>query len=184
MRRILSALLIILLLSLPAMAEQSFSPYDYVTGSVGGGRYLYFDFPDISLYLPASWEGRFVVEQDDYGVAFYQTASYDKYLEDGLEGGGFLFRLGASEDESFRDLLAYEYLGYSENAGLHFLVKVGATLSEDAILDRCRSMGLQIRSLGSYYHGTVPPEAERMLEVNYSGLTHRDLERLERLLRT
>ena len=70
-----------------------------------------------------------------------------------------------------------------ENAGLHFLVKVGATLSEDAILDRCRSMGLQIRSLGSYYHGTVPPEAERMLVVNYSGLTQRDLERLERLLR-
>ena len=122
MRRILSALLIILLLSLPAMAEQSFSPYDYVTGSAGGGRYLFFDFPDISLYLPASWEGRFVVEQDDYGVTFYQTASYDKYLEEGLEGGGFLFRLGASEDESFRDLLVYEYLGYSENAGLHFFL--------------------------------------------------------------
>ena len=85
--------------------------YDYVK---------YYDFPDISLYLPVSWEGRFTVETDDYGVAFYQTASYEKYLEEGLEGGGFLFRLGASEDESFRDLLAYQYLGYSENASMHF----------------------------------------------------------------
>ena len=120
MRRIFTMMLVILILSLPAIGEQSFSPYDYVTGSAGGGRYLYYDFLDISLYLPVSWEGRFIVEQDDYGVAFYQIASYDKFMEEGLKGGGFLFRLGASKDESFRDLLAYQYLGYSENAGMHF----------------------------------------------------------------
>ena len=121
MKRCIILLLALVLAIFPAAAEQSFSPYDYVTGSAGGGRFLYYDFPDISLYLPASWEGRFTVETDEFGVAFYQTASYDKYLdEEGLEGGGFLFRLSASEDESFRDLLAYEYLGYSENAGLHF----------------------------------------------------------------
>ena len=139
MRRVISALLVMLLLSLPAMAEHSFSPYDYVTGSAGGGRYLYYDFPDISLYLPVSWEGRFTVETDDYGVAFYQTASYEKYLEEGLEGGGFLFRLGASEDESFRDLLAYQYLGYSENAGLHFYLTLPpeytACLEDDVMAD-------------------------------------------------
>jgi hypothetical protein len=139
MRRIISALLVILLLSLPAMAERSFSPYDYVTGSAGGGRFLYYDFPDISLYLPASWEGRYTVETDEYGVAFYQTASYDKFLEEGLEGGGFLFSLGASKDESFRDLLAYEYLGYSENAGLHFYLTLPpeytAYLEEDIMAD-------------------------------------------------
>ena len=139
MRRVISALLVMLLLSLPAMAEHSFSPYDYVTGSAGGGRYLYYDFPDISLYLPVSWEGRFTVETDDYGVAFYQTASYEKYLEEGLEGGGFLFRLGASEDESFRDLLAYQYLGYSENAGLHFYLALPpeytACLEDDVMAD-------------------------------------------------
>ena len=113
-------LLILLLTMLPAIAETSLSPYDYVTGSADGGKYLYYEFPDVLLYLPASWEGRFTVETDEYGVAFYQTASYEKYLEEGLDGGGFLFRLGADEDESFRDLPAYEYLGYSENAGLYF----------------------------------------------------------------
>lgn len=54
MRRIFTMMLVILILSLPAIGEQSFSPYDYVTGSAGGGRYLYYDFPDISLYLPVS----------------------------------------------------------------------------------------------------------------------------------
>ena len=120
MKRIAATLLALLLAVLPAFAERSFSPYDYVTGSAGGGRFLYYGFPDISLLLPAEWDGRFTVEQDDTGIAFYQTASYDRFLADGLEAGGFLFKLCASEDEGFRDLLAYAYLGYSENAGLHF----------------------------------------------------------------
>lgn len=114
------AILLVLLLAVPCMAEPSFSPYDYVTGSAGGGRFLYYDFPDISLYLPAAWEGRFTVIRDEFGVAFYHAASHEKFLEEGFDDGGFLFRLCASEDEGFRDLLAYEYLGYSENAGLHF----------------------------------------------------------------
>ena len=120
MRHIISLLLAILFLSLPAMAQQSFSPYDCVTGSADGGQYICYEFPDISLFLPASWEGRFIADQDDYGMAFYQAASYEKFLEEGQEGGGFLFRLSASEDEGFRDLPVYEYLGYSENASLYF----------------------------------------------------------------
>lgn len=121
MKRFTVILVALLLAVLPAMAQQSFSPYDFVTGSAGGGRFLYYDFPDISLLLPKEWEGLFTVEQDADGVTFYQTASYNKFLEDGLgTGGGFLFRLSASENEDFRDLPAYEYLGYSENAGLHF----------------------------------------------------------------
>ena len=122
MKRIAFIVLLILILAIPSLAEteQPFSPYDYVTGSAGGGRFIYYDFPDVTLYLPAEWEGLFTVERDEFGVAFYHTASHEKYLEEGLDGGGFLFRLCASEDEGFRDLLAYAYLGYSENAGLHF----------------------------------------------------------------
>ena len=40
------AILLVLLLAVPCVAEQAFSPYDYVTGSAGGGRYLYYDFTD------------------------------------------------------------------------------------------------------------------------------------------
>ena len=123
MKRIVLVVLLALVLAIPALgeAEQPFSPYDYVTGSAGGGRFLYYDFPDIALYLPAAWEGRFTVEPDEFGVAFYHTASQEKFRAEGYgDDGGFLFRLCASEDEDFRDLPAYAYLGYSENAGLHF----------------------------------------------------------------
>lgn len=120
MKRFIALLIALLLAAVPALAEETFSPYDFVTGSAGGGSFIFYDFPDITLYLPASWEGRYVVEQDEFGVAFYQAASYEKYMEEGQEGGGFLFRLCADEGEDFRNLLAYEYLGYSENAGLHF----------------------------------------------------------------
>ncbi len=114
-------LMLILLLTATAIAETNdFSPYDYVTGTSADGIFLCYEFPDISLCLPASWEGRFAVAPDEGGVAFYHTASHEKFLEEGLEDGGFLFRLCASEDEDFRDLPAYAYLGYSENAGLHF----------------------------------------------------------------
>jgi len=70
-----------------------------------------------------------------------------------------------------------------ENAGLHFLVKVNTSLSEDALIARCRRMGLQIRSLSSYYHGAAPPEAERTLVINYSGLDEAALSRLTELLK-
>ncbi len=152
MKRIISIVLLILMLAAPALAgaEPSFSPYDYVTGSAGGGRFLYYDFPDISLCLPAAWEGRFTVVVDEFGVAFYHTASYEKFLEEGLEGGGFLFRLCASADEGFRDLLAYEYLGYSENAGLHFYLTLPpeyTAYQEEAIMADYNEMAEDLETI-------------------------------------
>ena len=120
MKRIVSILTALLLAVLPALAEPSFSTFDHVIGRAGGGRFIFYDFPDVTLYLPAEWEGLFTVEQDETGAAFYHTASREKYLEEGFGGGGFLFKLCASADEGFRDLPAYADLGYSENAGLHF----------------------------------------------------------------
>jgi GntR family transcriptional regulator/MocR family aminotransferase len=69
-----------------------------------------------------------------------------------------------------------------ENAGLHFLVTVKGIPAETDLTAYCRRMGLGIRTLGSYYHGAVPPDAERTLVVNYSGLREADLEMLGRLL--
>ena len=125
MKRLLTLILVLsLLAALPAVAEQSFSTFDFVTGSAGGGRFLYYDFPDISLYLPASWEGLYTMEQGEHGVSFYQTSSLEKWAEKGFPDGGFLFELCASEDESYQQLPAYKYLGYSENVGLHFYLLV------------------------------------------------------------
>ena len=121
MKRLIVLLLALLLATLPAFAEQTdFTPYDHVILHSGNGKYVVYEFPDIMLYFPVSWETTATVEQSENGVTFYQTASLEKYQEQGLEGGGFLCELCASEDEGFRELPAYKYLGFSDNAGLHF----------------------------------------------------------------
>ena len=70
-----------------------------------------------------------------------------------------------------------------ENAGLHFLVKVDTPLTEEALLAHCQAKGLQLRSLSSYYKSSPPPEVERTLVINYSGLDEENLSRLAELLK-
>ena len=122
MKRLIILLVILLIAVMPAVAE--FTPYDYHIMYTANGNYVVYDFPDIMLYIPIEWENAITVEQTDTGLAFFQTASYDKFLEDGLPKGGFLFKLRASEDEGFRELPEYEYIGFSENAGLHFYLSM------------------------------------------------------------
>lgn len=122
MKRLIILLVILLFAVMPAVAE--FTPYDYHIMYTANGNYVVYDFPDIMLYIPIEWEDAITVEQTDTGLAFFQTASYDKFLEDGLPKGGFLFKLRASEDEGFRELPEYEYIGFSENAGLHFYLSM------------------------------------------------------------
>ena len=122
MKRLITLLIVLLFAAMPAVAE--FTSYDYHIMYTANGNFVVYDFPDVMLYIPIEWEDAITVEQTDTGVAFFQTASYDKYLEDGLPKGGFLFKLRTSEDESFRELPEYEYIGYSENAGLHFYLSM------------------------------------------------------------
>jgi len=68
-----------------------------------------------------------------------------------------------------------------ENAGLHFILKIGTSLSDRALEQRCREAGLPLRTLSSYYH-TPTVEDTHSLVVNYAGLTDRQLEQLEQLL--
>lgn len=72
-----------------------------------------------------------------------------------------------------------------QNAGLHFLVKVDTALSDEALTDLLAREGIRVRTLGSYYRGTVPESDRSCLVVNYSGLSDEQLEdalcRLSRL---
>ncbi len=67
-----------------------------------------------------------------------------------------------------------------EDAGLHFLLRT--PLSDENLAERCRQEGVGIRTLASYYHGTVPKEHRRCLVVNYAGLSQGELCRLEQIL--
>ena len=85
MKRLITLLVVLLISIMPAMAE--FTPYDYHIMYTANGNYVDYDFPDIMLYLPIEWEDAITVEQTDTGLAFFQTASYDKFQEDGLPQG-------------------------------------------------------------------------------------------------
>ena len=64
-----------------------------------------------------------------------------------------------------------------EDAGLHFLLKVDTALSDEALTAYCARAGIRIRTLSSYYHGSVPADDCRCLVVNYAALREEDLER-------
>ena len=82
MKRLIALFVILLIAVMPAMAE--FTPYDYHIMYTANGNYIVYDFPDVMLYIPIEWEDTITVEQTDTGLAFFQTASYDKFLADGL----------------------------------------------------------------------------------------------------
>ena len=68
-----------------------------------------------------------------------------------------------------------------ENAGLHFLVQT--RLPDEELTARCAGAGIRVRTLGSYYTGSVPEADRGCLVVNYSGLTDAQVEQLEEKLR-
>ena len=65
-----------------------------------------------------------------------------------------------------------------ENAGLHFLLKVDTNLSDRELESQFAKVGIRVRSLSSYYSGSVPTDKEKTLVINYSGLMEEELDRL------
>ena len=68
-----------------------------------------------------------------------------------------------------------------QDAGLHFIVKVNAGLSDRALAERCGRAGIRIRALSDYYHSAETADT-RCLVVNYGGLKDEDIDRLASLL--
>ena len=122
MKRILFLLIAVLLITVPALAD-SRTPYDFTDDILEDGSPIYY-FRDLSLTLPASWRGRVMALQDDSGTSFFQTASYQKYQAEGIKNGGFLFRLGASVNNSFTQLPSYKYLGFSERSAMNYYLQL------------------------------------------------------------
>lgn len=122
MRRLIAIMAALLLLALPALAEPM-STFDYTDDILQDGSLIYY-FPEISLRLPADWRGRVMARTEDGGAAFYQIASHEKYLEEGIDGGGFLFRLGASVNGSFSELPAFRYLGFCEGSAMNYYLEL------------------------------------------------------------
>lgn len=71
--------------------------------------------------LPADWEGKYTVDANEDGVAFYHTASYELWEENYGFGGGVLFWLGSSDDDSYTELPSYRYLGWTKDGGSYYM---------------------------------------------------------------
>lgn len=104
MKRLVVILLLIAIASLPALAEAE----------------LIYRTEDVELRLPASWSEKIMIVPTLSGASFYQKASYDRYMEEGIPGGGFLFSLGASVDSSFENLDEFIYLGFCEQSAMNY----------------------------------------------------------------
>ena len=105
MKRLIAVLLALVLIVMPVSAETG-SFFDYTDDILENGDLIYY-FQELSLTLPASWRGKVMAEQHDSGVSFYQISSHEKYLEEGIKNGGFLFELGASVNHSFSQLPSF-----------------------------------------------------------------------------
>ncbi len=69
----------------------------YVTEEETGIRY---DFEEVVIMLPLSWKDRYTAETTEYGVRFADTASMEKWREEGMDGGTlfYLERIGLGEE--------------------------------------------------------------------------------------
>ena len=70
-----------------------------------------------------------------------------------------------------------------EDAGLHFLMKLATTLSDEELIRRAQREGVRISCLSQYYH-QQREGAEHILIINYSGIeSDRIAEAIARLSR-
>lgn len=135
MKRALILCLALLLLALPALAEQE----------------LIYRTEDVELHLPASWSESVLIVPTLTGASFYQKASYDRYMEEGLPGGGFLFTLDASVNNSYEELDSYIDLGLSEKSAMHYFLVLPtdypAYLEDDEIREEWDAMQAAVRGI-------------------------------------
>ena len=100
--------------------------YDYENGD---GTYSYYftgeDFPQgLYVTMDQEWYQNTFVIEDDNSASFYHKDSYNAYADEGLEGGGFLFSIGASVNTDFQDLPQFEYIGFDEESCLNFFAEL------------------------------------------------------------
>lgn len=164
MKRLTALLLALLLLSLPAMAEPM-SALDYTDDILEDGSPIYY-FQELSLKLPADWRGKVMAMPEQGGVSFYQIASYEKYQAEGISGGGFLFRLGASVNNSFSQLPSFEYLGFSEASAMNYYLELPSdypAYTDDGIRTEYDAMAARIDEVVQnvqFYPGTGAEKAD------------------------
>lgn len=108
MKRFFLVLLALAIISVPALAETE----------------LIYRTEDIELHLPGSWAEKILILPTPTGATFYQKASYDKFMEEGIPGGGYLFTLGGCVNSDFENLPSLIYLGFCEGSAMNYYLEL------------------------------------------------------------
>ena len=156
MKRFLAILLLLAILSVPALAESE----------------LVYKTADVELHLPGSWAEKVLILPTPTGATFYQKASYDKYMEDGSPGGGYLFTLGGSVNRSFEDLPSFIYLGFCEDSAMNYYLELPTdypAYMDDEIRAEWDSMHNMMRGIaqGAVIRGSaVKPDSKQYTGID------------------
>ena len=161
MKRML-ALWITLVLLLTSAHAEPFALLDYTDDILDDGSPIYY-FRELSLKLPPEWRGKVMAFAEEGGTSFYQISSYEKFQEEGIEGGGFLFMLGASVNNSFSELPSYAYLGFSEESAMNYYLRLPTDYpvpNDDAIRAEYDALYSQIDYVieNASFYSTAEPE--------------------------
>lgn len=147
MKRLIATILALLLIVLPAFAFAA--GLEFTTETLQDGS-LVFHFDDLSLTLPSGWADKVLAMPTGSGLSFYQRESYERYQVEGLEGGGFLFSLGASVNGSFSELPSFKYLGFSEKSAMNYYFVLPTdypAYMEDSVRAEYDAMSAQVEAI-------------------------------------
>lgn len=100
--------------------EAAEDPLSYTVTRDAEGNFEYL-FDVLYVKVPADWEGKYTVIENDYGVNFYHTASLEAWRQEGYEGG-FLFGIIVVERGFDPDYPAEQYLGYARDNQDYYMV--------------------------------------------------------------
>ena len=152
MKRVFLISIVLLMACNFALAEPM-SYLDYTDDILEDGSLLY-SFPEMSLQLPADWNGKVIALREDQLTSFYHKASYEKYNAEGQKGG-LLFSLGVSVNGSFSQLPAFEYLGFSEESSLNYYLAFptdAQAYHEAALLDEYAALYAEVDYVTEHAH--------------------------------
>lgn len=87
--------------------------------------FIVFEFKEMNLKLPGSWEGKFQLKKEGDSIGFYHKESLELGTLDGEVGCGALFWLNRCDDYSFVDTEPSYYLVGSGENGVYYITLPG-----------------------------------------------------------
>lgn len=151
-----------------------------------GGRVIYMNSfskslaPSIRISYMVLPGGLMAAFQQKLGFYSCTVPSFEQYTLARFIGRGFFEKhinrmrkfyksrrntvVSLLENCGFSDRLTIQ----EQDAGLHFLLNVATSLSDQALTDKLAALGIRVRALSSYYHDQS--ENLHCLVINYSGL--------------